>query len=165
MSASNVLLAITATCTALIAGLFYSYSCSVMLAFKSLPDHEFISVMQSINRAIQNPLFFISFMGTFILLPVTTYVNYSQPVSPQFWLLLVATILYFTGVMCVTVFGNIPLNNTLDKFNLLNASAETIHLQRATFEERWNNLNTVRTTTSILSLILVIVSCINPFKN
>ncbi len=162
MTASNVILVLTATCTALIAGLLYSYSCSVMLGLRSLPDPEFITVMQSINRAIQNPVFFISFMGTLILLPVSTYMHYAQPLSSRFWLLLIATIFYLAGVFCVTAFGNIPLNNTLDKFNLLNAPAETIHLQRINFETRWNNLHTVRTIFSIISLVLVITSCVNP---
>ena len=79
MTASNVILVVTATCTALIAGLLYAYSCSVIPGLKSLPDAEYIVTMQSINKAIQNPVFFISFMGTLVLLPITTYMNYSQP--------------------------------------------------------------------------------------
>ncbi len=165
MTASNALLVITATCTALMAGLFYSYSCSVMLGIRSLPDSEYIATMQFINRAIQNPIFFISFFGALLLLPVTTFVNYSQPLSARFWLLLIATIIYFIGAFCVTAFGNIPLNNTLEKFNLLNASTESIHLQRINFEGKWNSLNTVRTISSVLSLILVIIGCINHDKN
>ena len=164
MTVSNLLLELTATCTALIAGLLYSYSCSVMPGLKSLPDSEFIAVMQSINRAIQNPVFFISFMGTLLLLPVSTYMHYSQPLSSRFWLLLIATIFYLAGVFSVTAFGNIPLNNTLDKFDLLNAPAEAIHLQRISFEARWNNLHTVRTISSIVALILVITACVNHDK-
>lgn len=165
MTISNIILVITATCTALMAGLFYSYSCSVMLGLKSLPDAQFISTMQFINRAIQNPIFFIGFLGTLVLLPVTTYLNYHLPLSPRFWMFLAASILYFAGVFCVTVFGNIPLNDALDKFNLLNASGDAVRLQRANFEARWNSLNTIRTVSSILSVIFVIIGCINSEKN
>lgn len=161
MTFSNVILVTTVTCTALMAGLFYSYSCSVVLGLRSLPDANYIMAMQSINRAIQNPIFFIGFLGTLLLLPLNTYMNYSQPLQVKFWLFLSATILYFLGVFCVTAFGNIPLNNTLEKFNLLNASNETIKSQRAAFEGRWNNLNTIRTFASVLSLILLIIGCIN----
>ena len=165
MTVSNIILALTATSIALMAGLFYSYSCSVVLGLALLPDAEYIAAMQSINKAIQNPVFFTCFLGTVLLLPISAYLNYFQPIPLRFWLLLTATILYITGVISVTAFGNIPLNNALEKFNLLNASKEKINLQRTIFETRWNNLNTIRTISSILSLTLVIIACIYPDKS
>jgi uncharacterized membrane protein len=36
--------------------------------------------------------------------------------------LLAATVIYLIGVFGVTVFGNVPLNNTLERFNLDSAS-------------------------------------------
>src|SRR5664279_119330 len=122
MTASNVILVITATCVGLMAGVFYSYSTSVTLGLEVLPDTEYIAAMQSINKAIQNPVFFIAFLGSLILLPVSSYLNFAQPVSTKFFLILCATIIYLAGTFCVTAFGNIPLNNTLEKFDLLNAS-------------------------------------------
>lgn len=160
----NIVLVITATCTALIAGLFFSYSCSVVLGLKSLPDEEYISAMQSINKAILNPVFFMVFFGTLLLLPFSTWLNYSQPASKSFWLLLSASILYGVAVFGTTVTGNIPLNNTLDKFKILNATKEAISAQRTIFEGRWNYLNNIRTIASILTLILVIIACINSYK-
>lgn len=165
MTFPNIVLVLATTCTALMAGLFFSYSCSVVLGLRTLPDEQYIAGMQSINRAILNPLFFIVFFGTLLLLPLCTYLNYSQPTSKRFWFLMAGTILYFVGVLGTTVIGNIPLNNALDKFNLLNATKETISSQRATFENRWNNLNNIRTVVSTLSLIFVIIACINPGKN
>jgi len=165
MTTSNVILVFTTTCTALIAGLFYSYSYSVVPGLKSVNDSTYIASMQSINRAIQNPVFFAGFFGALILLPVSAYMNYSQHPSLRFWLLLTAAIIYLTGVIGVTVVGNIPLNNALEKFNLLNASKDAINLQRTLFERPWNNLNTVRTISSILSLVLVIIACINSGKS
>ena len=165
MTISNVILILTTVCTALIAGLFYSYSCSVVPALKLLTDSEYIASMQSINKAIQNPVFFISFFGTLLLLPISAYMNYVQHPPLRFWLLLTAAILYLIAVFGVTVFGNIPLNNALEKFNLINATKDSISLQRAMFEGRWNSLNMIRTIFSILSLILTIIACINPDKH
>jgi uncharacterized membrane protein len=165
MTIPTMLLALTATCSALMAGLFYSYSCSVVLALKLLPDAEYIMAMQAINKAIQNPLFFTCFFGILLLLPLSTYLNYHQPVPLRFWLLLTAAILYIGGVFGVTALGNIPLNNELANFDLLTASKEAISLQRTHFEGRWNNLNTIRTISSFLSLVLVIIACINYDKN
>lgn len=165
MTVSNTVLVLTTTCIALMAGLFYSYSCSVVLGLKLLTDAEYVASMQSINRAIQNPLFFICFFGTLLLLPLSTYLNYFPCPNLRFRLLLTATILYFIGVFGVTAVGNIPLNNGLDKFNLINASGEAISLQREMFERKWNNLNTIRTICSIISLVLVIIAVIKADKN
>lgn len=165
MTTINIILTLAATTTALIAGLFYAYSCSVTLGLGRLPDAEYLSAMQSINRAILNPVFFISFMGTLILLPVTSWMHYGQPVSTRFVLLLAATLIYIIGVFGVTVVGNIPLNNGLDRFNIQAASPEAITNQRAVFEARWNGLNTVRTISSILSVMLVIIACLSDHQS
>jgi uncharacterized membrane protein len=159
MNAANILLVITATLTALMAGLFYSWSCSVMLGFARLKDREFVAAMQATNRAIQNPVFFAAFLGAPIFLPLSAFLSYGQ--TPRFALLLVATLIYLTGTFCITIFGNVPLNNTLESFNLESASDEETARQRANFERRWNNLNTIRTVSSTIAVILVIIACLN----
>lgn len=162
ISLPNILLASAATTTALMAGLFYAYSCSVNPGLNRLSDEEYLAAMKSINRAIQNPVFFVAFLGTPILLPLSTWTQHSQPVSVRFWLLLSATILYLTGVLAVTVLGNIPLNEVLDSFDIQSASSGEIAAQRMKFETLWNNWNTFRTIASTLSLLLVILACLSP---
>ena len=161
MTFSNILLGITTFCTALMAGLFYSYSCSVMLGLKTLTDLQFIESMQAINKAIQNPVFFLAFFGTLLFLPANIYFHYSHPATTQFWLFVIAGILYVAGVFCVTVLGNIPLNNSLDRFQVSNASTAAIHVCRVNFEGSWNRLNTIRTISSVFSLIFIIIGCIS----
>lgn len=78
MTAQNIILGITATLTALIAGLFYAYSCSVNIGLAKLPDSQYIAAMQSINREIQNPAFFLSFIGTLLMLPISTFFQYKD---------------------------------------------------------------------------------------
>lgn len=164
MNLPGLSLAAATLCTDLMAGLFFSFSYSVMPALKRVPDKEFITVMQSINRAIQNPVFFIVFFGCLLLLPACTYICYRSPVTPVFRLALAATIIYFIGVFGVTALGNIPLNNALDKFNMAGASSEMITQQRTVFETRWNGLNMVRTISSALSFLLMILACIGHFR-
>jgi uncharacterized membrane protein len=165
MTFSNIILFLTALCSALMAGLFYAYTCSVTVGLKLLPNAEYIAAMQAINKAIQNPLFFICFFGILLLLPICTYLQFTKSISIQFWLMLFASIVYFAGVFATTVFGNIPLNNTLEKFSLINASTDAISLQRSLFEVKWNTLNTIRTVSSVVSLAFVIIACINANKN
>jgi uncharacterized membrane protein len=159
MTAANILLIITATASALMAGLFFAWSCSVMTGFARLPDKEFIAAMQATNRAIQNPIFFAAFFGAPFFLIISTFWFYGQ--TMRFWCLLVAGLIYLTGTFGVTVFGNVPLNNALDGFNLESAANEEIARQRANFERRWNNLNTIRTVSSTLAFILVVIACLN----
>lgn len=90
---SNILLVITATLTALMAGLFYAWSCSVMLGFARLNDRDFISAMQKTNRAIQNPVFFAAFFGAPVFLIISTVYFYGQ--SPRFALLFAAIVFLF----------------------------------------------------------------------
>lgn len=162
MTLQNVILVLTATTTALIAGLFYAWTCSVIPGLARLNHIEYIKAMQTFNAAIQNPLFFICFFGTAILLPVCTYMHFRHPLSIRFWLLLIATVAYLLGVMAVTIFGNIPLNNSLESFSLTLSSPKVIAVQRRNFESSWNNLHTIRTIASALSIVLVIIACINP---
>jgi uncharacterized membrane protein len=159
MKATDIILIVTTTFTGLIAGLFFAFSYSVVLGLGKLPDVEYLRAFQHINRAIQNPVFLTCFMGILLLLPLSTYLHYQKPLTPQFWLLLSATIIYLIGVFGITVMGNIPLNNTLDAFNIEGASPQSVRTQRLAFEGTWNNLNIIRTIASTVTLILSVIAC------
>ena len=158
MTVSNFILVITTTLTALMAGLFYAWSCSVMLGFARLSDREFVSVMQKTNRAILNPVFFAAFLGAPIFLLISTVLHYQQ--TPRFTLLLPATIIYLIGNFGVTIFGNVPLNNTLDRFQSESAADEEISQHRKNFERRWNILNHIRAVCSTVAVILLL-NCVS----
>jgi uncharacterized membrane protein len=160
MTFANIALLAAAFTTALIAGLFYGYSCSVNGGLGRLPDTGYLAAMQGINREILNPLFFMSFMGTLILLPLAAWLQYGQPVSLRFYLLLAATLVYGIGTFGVTIGGNVPLNNALDAFNIQAASAEEISQFRVQFEKPWNKLHSIRTIANAIALILVLIACI-----
>jgi len=57
--------------------------------------------------------------------------------------------------------GNIPLNNLLDKNNLDDFSFEDARNLRNEIEKKWNNYNFIRTFTSSISLILLIIVCLS----
>lgn len=158
MKMTTVLLIITAVLTALIAGLFYAYSCSVVLGLGKLSDAEYLKAMQNINREILNPVFFMSFMGTVIFLPVATF--FLRGEQPVFIFLLLATLAYLTGVFGVTMVGNVPMNDQLDQFDISGSTVEAITQMRENFENRWNFLNNIRTVSSLVSIALVVCACI-----
>lgn len=160
MKINYMLLLITTIIMGLTAGIFYCWSVSVTRGLALLPDKEYITVFQALNRAILNPLFFVCFMGIAILLPVSTWVNYQRPLPTRFWLLLAASILYLAGVIGVTIAGNVPMNNSLDIFNANTATAAEISAKRTSYEARWNFLNNIRTVSCIICLTLTVLACL-----
>lgn len=158
MKMTTLVLIITAVLTALIGGLFYAYSCSVVPGLGKLSDSEYLKAMQNINREILNPVFFMSFMGTAMLLPVSVFLFRGH--QPVFLFLLLAALAYLIGVFGVTAVGNVPMNDTLDKFDISNSTAESIRQMRDSFENRWNFLNNIRTVFSVISIIFVVCACI-----
>lgn len=157
MNFPEIILLVTAVLTGLMAGLFYSWSVAVMPGLARLADREFVAAMRAANRAIQNPVFFAAFFGAPVLLAASVFLFYD---TPRFSLLLAAFLIYIAGNFGVTVFGNVPLNNRLERFDLKTATDEDAAGQRAGFERRWNNFNTVRTISSIAALVLVITACL-----
>ena len=151
LSIQNFVLFLTILLLGLVAGLLYSYSCSVNPGLKALPDKEYLAAMQSINAAIQNPWFFISFMGLHILFPFALRQVYVSQSTTSFYFFVAAAALYYIAVFGVTVAGNVPLNNKLAGFSFSAATAADISSMRLIFEKPWNTYHSVRTTAAILS--------------
>lgn len=147
----------TVLLSGLVAGLFYSYSCSVNPGLRALSDSEYIKAMQAINIAIQNPAFFISFMGLLLVYPIAAYQTY-QVGSNVFALTIASLIIYFVFVFGITAVRNIPLNEQLAAFQIKNASPGEISDMRRTFENPWNTYHAIRTYASIVCFGLAIAA-------
>lgn len=149
--------------TGLSAGLCFTWSNSITPGIGRLDDLGYLQSFQQMNRTILNPLFFIIFFGPFFLNLISIYLFKSSS-SNLLWLLILAGVLYFFGVLVVTVFGNVPLNGMLDKTDLGIASIDELRQVREKFEVRWNRLHSIRTITSILSFLLLLISLIQNSK-
>jgi uncharacterized membrane protein len=150
------------TTTGLSAGLFFAWSFSVTPGLAKINDAAYIAAMQSMNREILNPVFFLVFLGPLVLLPLSTYLSYQGVASVRFWLLAGAAAVYWIGVFGITVTGNVPMNEALDAFDLTSASAQQIAAQRSKFEGHWVFLNNLRTAFAAFSLILGLIAFILP---
>jgi uncharacterized membrane protein len=120
----------------------------------------YLQSFQSINKAIQNPYFFISFIGSLVTLPLAALLTYKANFTASWQFLSAAALLFIFGVFGVTAFANIPLNNQVDKFNISAASAQSLQEMRQKFESRWNLFHHIRTYVSIVSFLLAILSLI-----
>lgn len=153
-----ILLVVTGTLTSLLAGVFFGYAVSVNWGLHHLRDNEYVRAMQSINIVIQNPLFFLSFMGPIILLPWVTFLFRES--APQFGLLLAATITYIVGSFGLTVAGNVPLNEKLAALKVERATDADITEARRQFEQPWNRLHAIRTLASIVAVVLILIAAV-----
>ena len=142
--------------TGLSAGLFYAWSVSVIPGTRSLVDITYLKSMQSINRAILNPAFFLIFIGSPLTLAASTIqqINTGTP----FYFLLAATIVYMLGTFGVTVFGNVPLNDALDVLNLAELKEAKLVEFRTSYEQEWNRLHLIRTVFAVLSFLLSLLA-------
>lgn len=156
----KITLILTTTCLGIMAGLFYSFTVSVMPGLGRTQDRTFMEAMQSINKAIMNPYFMLVFLGSIILVFICCFLQYKQGLNQQFYLILTASVLYLTGTIGLTFFGNVPLNNVLESTDLTTLTTEELNNARSLFEEKWNNFNLIRTLSSVGALILYVVAIV-----
>ena len=142
----TVLLALVGS--ALMAGLFFIFSTTVMKALSKLEADGGIRAMQSINRVIINPWFLIPFMGTAIIslvIGILVLLDWGANGAPWF---LSAACLYLFGTFLCTVVLNVPLNEKLEKIG----AGEAAEFWQF-YLQRWTRYNHYRTVASLLSVI------------
>lgn len=156
-------LGITTICTGLAAGLCFTWANAVTPGIGKLNNYMYLQAFQQMNRAILNPSFFIVFFGAMLVMCINLYVNRNSG-TQTFYLLLASCIIYFAGVIAVTILGNVPLNELLDKTNLENALPQELSDLRTQFEKPWNTYHYLRTTSAILAFVLQIVQLVLKIK-
>lgn len=160
----NISLNASIILTGLCAGLFYAWSVSVIPGTQKIDDLSYLKSMQSINREILNPAFFLVFFGSLIALVCSTYFTYSVN-TKGFVFLLIATLTYLIGMIGVTGTGNVPLNNQLEALNLTELRTKDMAQFRQHYELRWNKLHTYRMLFSVLSFIMTLLALNIQFKS
>ncbi|MET0132658.1 MAG: DUF1772 domain-containing protein [Kibdelosporangium sp.] len=134
-------LIVTTVLLGLISGLFYTYTVSVLVSLRTVDDRTFVDVMQRINRDIQNPRFFLSFIGSllFLILSLLLFVGVDGDVVLPVLISLVFYVLSFG----TTIGGNVPMNVRLDRRGDPDRIADLAGARKE-FEARWTRLNTLR---------------------
>lgn len=157
MNTHQLLYGISILLTGLLAGLFFGFQCSIINGLGALGNKEYLLSFQSINRAIQNPIFFLSFMGPVIVLPITCYLNHKIGGSDLFPYILSSTLIYLVAVFGITIACNVSLNEMLDGFNIQSATDTQLQDMRLKFEAGWNKWHLVRTIASIIAFLTLII--------
>ena len=129
--------------TALVAGLFYSFSVAVMPGLAEADDRTFVDAMQRINRAIENPAFFLGFAGALVLTALAAVLQRRHgPAVATRWI--VAALVLYAIVLAVTAGINVPLNDELARAGHPDRIGD-LALVRRRFEGPWVAANVVRT--------------------
>lgn len=133
---------VAAIATGLVAGLFYAFACSVMLALRGADDRTFVDVMQRINVAIRNGWFALAFVGA-LLSTVVAVVVHARQGRTAVLIPVVAALAFYLLTLGVTFAANIPLNNRLEAAGPPDALADA-RAVRTSFERPWVRWNVVR---------------------
>lgn len=158
MRSEIIILILAILFTGLMAGIFFTWSNAVKPGIGQLSNLEYLRALQSMNRAILNNTFKLVFIGALLATALVPIFYFHLYPSNIFWLLVFAFIFYSFGAFGITVFGNIPLNEILDKTALETFSLEELKSLRTSIELKWNNLNLIRTISSLLAFILLVFS-------
>lgn len=143
--------------TGLSAGFFVAWQVSVIPGNLKVSDGVYMETMQSINRAILNPTFFMIFFGSSLLLALSSIYLFNTD-RIAFWWMLAATITYLIGTLGITAVGNVPLNDQLDVINLSELTDLAKQEFRHFYETKWNRLHFTRTIFSVVSFILALIA-------
>jgi uncharacterized membrane protein len=132
--------------SAVMTGLFFTFSVFMMRALASLPPAQGIAAMQAVNVKIITPLFMLVFLGTALastVISVAVVATWPEQAAPY---LLAGSALYLLGVILVTMAVNVPKNNALDR--LVPADANAANAWRD-FVRSWTAWNHVRSVASL----------------
>jgi uncharacterized membrane protein len=148
-----VLIAATFT-MGLMAGVFAIFSNAIMPALHKTDDRTFVAAFQSIDRAIINPAFIVTFLSPLALTALATLLHLTDEARPLLPWIVVAFVLYLL-VFVITIRVNVPRNNEIKAAGDVDRLTDP-HTVRERFDEaRWVRWNHVRAVASILAFGLL----------
>ena len=143
----------------LVAGLVLTFAIVVMPGIKTLGDLDFLRSFKAMDRVIQNnhPIFMLVWIGSAVVLVASTVLGIWRLEGLDRILLIVACVIYISGVQVPTVTINIPLNDQLQSLDLDAMPNPEVLATVENFESRWLRWNTIRTVVATLTTVLLLV--------
>jgi uncharacterized membrane protein len=147
---TNLLVGVAVITTGLLAGVYYGWAVSVMPGMRQSSDPTAVEALWQMNRAIQNPMFFLSFAGAPIV-SLWLLLRARRSVSGEALRWIAAGFALNALGLLITAAFNIPLNNALDKA-FTPAHPGNLAATRHHFENPWIAWNIVRTLVTTAAL-------------
>jgi uncharacterized membrane protein len=146
-----------AVASALVAGVMFAFSTSVMPALGRRPNPEGIAAMQAMNAAILNPAFGLAFGGAALLCAALAFTAPFTVDESHALLRGVGAALYAVGTFGVTMAINVPMNVELDAADAGSADGTAVWRQ---YLRRWTAWNTLRTILGAAASVLLVISLV-----
>lgn len=140
-------------------GFFYAWICSTMWAFDTLYPRLAIEVMQVVNEHVQNLVFFLGFMLPPLLGILAAVALFFEGQRKSAAWFLAASVVYFCGVLLLTMLANVPLNEDLAALAIPADSGEAGAIWEA-FSPSWQMWNIMRTVFSGVALALAAIGLV-----
>ncbi|MEM7329243.1 MAG: anthrone oxygenase family protein [Pseudomonadota bacterium] len=143
--------------SAVIGGIFSAFSEFIMSGLLRTAPAGGIEAMQHINRTVIKTQFVAGILS--IALFSILFAIYSSRVfeGAALAVLILAPIVYLPAVFFMTIFGNVPMNNKLDRLDHETPEAQAYWIK---YGCDWTRLNHVRSIGSIMTAGLYIIAAI-----
>lgn len=143
--------------SALVAGVFQSFSDFVMRGLIAAKPAGGIESMQMINRTVYRSAFIVMLLGLApVMIAIAAIAGMVDGGLAAVWTIVGATT-YVLSVVAVTMIGNVPMNKRLDRLDFASADAATYW---RVYGVNWTRLNHLRTVGSLLSAICFLAASI-----
>ena len=140
-------------CTALSAGLFYSFSTIVMPGLDVGGAASAIHAMQGMNTIVRNPIFAAVFFGALVLPLLAALGARSAGHRGAARLAFLAALIHAAAVIGVTLQVNVPLNETLATVAANDPNASNFWKDFAVPWTMWNHVRTGGAIAAFLCLL------------
>jgi uncharacterized membrane protein len=131
----------------LMAGVFAIYANALMPGLRRTDDRTFVGAFQSIDKAIINPVFLMTFFGGLVLTVLAAVLHLPKEVRSVLRWIVAALVLYLTTFV-ITVRVNVPLNDGIKAAGAPDRIADLAEVRQQFNETKWVRWNLVRVVTT-----------------
>lgn len=143
--------------SAVIGGVFSAFSEFIMAALLRAEPAGGIEAMQHINRTVIRTQFVA---GILLIAPASVLLavfSVNTADGAARWALLAAPFVYVPSVFLMTIIGNVPMNNRLDRLDHTSSEAHTYWRR---YGRDWTRLNHVRTLGSVVTAVVYLAAAV-----
>ncbi len=144
--------------TALVAGVFLTFSDFVMRSLNGARMSAGVEVMQFINREVYKTIFMVLLIGMWGVSAALGAYAYLYHAGSGVAELVLAAIIYSVGVMGVTLVFNVPMNTKLEAQAY--DSPEGAAYWSDVYYPKWTFWNWVRGSASALTAVVYLSACL-----
>ncbi len=138
--------------TGLMAGVFGLYTHTIMPGLRRTDDRTFVAAFQSIDKAIINPWFLVSYLGALLFTGLAAALHLGSDTRSALPWIAAAFVLYLAAFV-ITFAVNVPLNDSIKAAGHPDGIGDLTSVRKRFNEARWAAWNLVRTLTSTAAFV------------